>query len=512
MIRRSRGAKDGPSSRGPTSARPSSSKSASVLDRRGSSSGSWLPVLAVVLLIVFLHSLVENHLPDDEPRTSAHVRSPRNDQHLDHAAPSVDAAPLLDADGTLLHVIFSTDCSEFQHWQSYLLFHSAMTVRQPGRVTRIASGCSDEQRETVNAWHEEHVRRVMSDRFTVHFTPRFSSVKREDGSVKGDYKFFNKPFGLRHWMEHAEDGPGFDETTGEPLDRDRVVVLVDPDMILLRPITADFSNDRDTIVRDNDAVRFPRRVSHGHPVAQKYGLGAQWRTFDLATITGASDSPAIAVSQREAQQHYPAGPPYLATAADMYKIAVAWTEFAPRLHAEYPHLLAEMYAYCVAAAHAGLPHLMVESLMVSNTEAGGEGWPLVDAVEGSVCGKLLRAETEDDGYARPSVVHYCQRYVVGDAGFFAKRRMPQRPRRTGFFECESPQLAVPPDDLGEAYPYKLAGRSGGKENLKPKIARREAFMVCAITKALNDAGAFFKKNHCDGNGNMSNDLQLTFPS
>jgi hypothetical protein len=45
------------------------------------------------------------------------------------------------ADNTRYHIIFSTDCSPFQHWQSYLVFFSAMTLRQPGHVTRIASGC-----------------------------------------------------------------------------------------------------------------------------------------------------------------------------------------------------------------------------------------------------------------------------------------------------------------------------------------------------------------------------------
>lgn len=28
--------------------------------------------------------------------------------------------------------------------------------------------------------------------------------------------------------------------------------------------------------------------------------------------------------------------------------------------------------------------------------------------------------------------------------------------------------------------------------------QNEAFMVCALTRATNDAMAFFKKNHCEG--------------
>lgn len=70
----------------------------------------------------------------------------------------------------------------------------------------------------------------------------------------------------------------------------------------------------------------------------------------------------------------------------------------------YPYLLAEMYAYSMAAAHDNLPHLQLENYMVSNTESSGEGWPLVDALEdacvppdeGIVCISVI------DAYARNS--------------------------------------------------------------------------------------------------------------
>ena len=40
-----------------------------------------------------------------------------------------------------------------------------------------------------------------------------------------------------------------------------------------------------------------------------------------------------------------------------------------------------MYAYSMAAAHEKLPHLRMDNWMVSNTEAGGEGWAWIDALE-----------------------------------------------------------------------------------------------------------------------------------
>merc|ERR1719232_1244004 len=73
------------------------------------------------------------------------------------------------------HLVFSTDCSAYQHWQSYMLFFSAMKINQPGFVTRIASGCSEEDERNERAWHETHIS-IMSSQFQIHFTPAYSKV------------------------------------------------------------------------------------------------------------------------------------------------------------------------------------------------------------------------------------------------------------------------------------------------------------------------------------------------
>ena len=48
-----------------------------------------------------------------------------------------------------IHVIFSTDCNPYQDWQSLFVFHSAYTVGQSGPITRIASGCNEEQQKKL---------------------------------------------------------------------------------------------------------------------------------------------------------------------------------------------------------------------------------------------------------------------------------------------------------------------------------------------------------------------------
>jgi len=130
----------------------------------------------------------------------------------------------------------------------------------------------------------------------------------------------------------------------------------------------------------------PERVDRGRPWGQQYGLGAHWTTFDRLKICGAG-SPCLAVTAPEANKYYPVGPPYVLHVDDWRALAPVWTEFAPRVYAQYPYLLAEMYAYCCAAAHLRLRHARLNHLMLSNVGAGDEAWRLSDPVPlGAACG------------------------------------------------------------------------------------------------------------------------------
>lgn len=337
-------------------------------------------------------------------------------------------------------------------------------------------------------WFDENISH-MSKRFHVHFTPHFSQVVNDEGKIVGDYKFFNKPFGLRHWLEHFEL-LGFQDGGKFHNDED-VVILTDPDMALTRPITGDFSNMEETVIgrlRQGDKI-LGTKVSKGMPFAQTYGLGVQWQTFDLDKIAG-PDSPAKEVSKETGNLYYPAGPPYLGTLADMYQIANKWSEFVPRVHAQYPHLLAEMYAYCIAAAHLKLPHQLIDSLMVSNPGNGGEGWPLIDAIPPEETCSFAKGPDHTE-YALPSVLHLCQRYSIGEEWFFGKRKIP-----TNIFECETPLFEEPPGNLATLYDFKKPPNAKEKTPLTPKVANQQAFMVCFLTSLLNEAATFFKKNAC----------------
>jgi len=295
------------------------------------------------------------------------------DSNSDKSHSDVDATETTSpTTGSTLHIVFSTDCSPYQQWQSYLFFHRAYTIHQPGYITRIVSGCVTEQEiQDETAWHETHIANAMSDRYKIHFTPHYSGVRDEQtGKVIGDYKYFNKPFGLKHFLEENEsmgflaEGEQTVETETnvekEMKHPNDIIILCDPDFALLRPITDDFSDPRETIVSARRKKYFDAIISnngsnssssmsssshivtHGHPYAQTYGLGTQWRTFHLEEITGMSHSPARDVNQQDGGLFYPVGPPYIATVRDMYQIAIRWSKFVPRVYEEYPHLLAEM--------------------------------------------------------------------------------------------------------------------------------------------------------------------------
>lgn len=196
-------------------------------------------------------------------------------------------------DDDLIHIVFSTDCSFFQDWQTLLVFHSAMIIHQKGKITRIASGCSEDKQKELNSLYA-----TLFPQYSVHFTPDFKT----DGKTKKKYDFYNKPYGLHHWLLNAK--PSIPEHT--------VIVLLDPDMILLRPFTLNFANNTLNIFMDGydlNKEHLPKKLGRGYPAAQLYGLGAPWATdrphkhFNRREICG-DGSPCLNVKQRFGELHY----------------------------------------------------------------------------------------------------------------------------------------------------------------------------------------------------------------
>ncbi len=424
------------------------------------------------------------NLPKVETPENKGVPATRKSQVV---AAGAGAAATVEAGGDKheVHVIFSTDCTPFQDWQTISLFHSAVVVGQKGHITRIASGCDEDKKKQLTELYAK-----LYPQYYVHFTPDFT----KDEKTGRKYNFYNKPWGLSHWLQHADP----------PVADDVVVALLDPDMIFLRPLTTKIAGQPANIfAKKVDKKEIVDHVKKGHPAAQLYGLGAPWtndfhKKFNRTYICG-EGSPCLKPKEWFGSHHYSVGPPYLVHKQDMERIARTWTKFVPRVYEHYPYLLAEMYAYSMAAAHENLPHLQFENHMVSNTDVHpGEGWQHVDALEDS-CVPPDEHGIYFPGQNLPTVLHFCQFFRAGELGF-QKRRVPK-----DIFSCESPMFKEPPPDLAKAE-YRIKNKV--KEQLRPVMAKRHAFALCILHRSINAALSDYKDRMCGADANREKSLVI----
>jgi hypothetical protein len=258
------------------------------------------------------------HDADADRATNTHINKPRPDYH----------------------VLFSSGCSLQQHWESYVLFYHAYKVNQPGNVTRLVSGCTPQEEQDLRLFHQEKIR-TMSDRFHVFFTRNFGG----ESTFNQDYKYNNKPNSVYLWMK---DILGMDLPNGTSKDvEDGIILLLDPDMILLRPLLHDFT-DQEIIYAsaDKNGSSHPkgslsRIVQHGNPIAQQDGyLSDAWMNFNVSYITQGGSFPSF--KKHDGSLYWNSGPPYLSTVRDMWKMVSLWKDYVPRVYEEYPQLFAEM--------------------------------------------------------------------------------------------------------------------------------------------------------------------------
>jgi len=286
-----------------------------------------------------------------------------------------------------------------------------------------------------------------------------------------------------------------DEEITVPEWDDHIIVLVDPDMLMQRPFVNDFSNM--PVDQWNAYYRKPEhlkeivgKVTQGHPAAQDYSFGSKWLNpvkQQLKDIVG-PDSPVHRVTEEEASLVYAAGPPYWMTARDAFRISYKWAEFLPKIFMHHPVFMAEMYGYCMASAHLGLRHQMARGMMISNVAmTNGEGWAFLPK-DLQACDVARYSETV------PHVLHFCQRYAIGDF-FINKYIFP-----TDILSCEHPLLEVPPLNILEDtwYSHYGDGSINQWDKQQDKIDRyRNAFMICSLFPAINEAARFYKDQNCN---------------
>jgi hypothetical protein len=282
-----------------------------------------LIVVALIVTVQFsLHSSVNKTSHVDSSGTSnqlaiSRINAPKSSDGSS-STNNKKAAETSDPSFPIHYTTFSTACSASQNWQSFMFFFFAAKVKQPGYVIRIASGCTEEQQADLLEFQKTHISKL-SDKFSVHFTPDFSKVSGDS------YKYYNKPFGLQHWLEY---GLKYKENNAN---EDAIVMILDPDMILLRPLTYDFTDSNVMIHKSSRGIPKIKKVMHGQPWASLYAFGDGPFRVDLNYVfANWTDSNALKVSTEERHHNYPGGPPYMATGRDMYAIVNAWCMLVPR--------------------------------------------------------------------------------------------------------------------------------------------------------------------------------------
>ena len=91
------------------------------------------------------------------------------------AAAAVDTVSTTSG-GFEYHIVFSTGCSLYQDWQSYVFFFQAMVTQQPGTVTRIVSGCDPDDERKMTEQFQDQIHPMAPGRFKIHFTPDYSKL------------------------------------------------------------------------------------------------------------------------------------------------------------------------------------------------------------------------------------------------------------------------------------------------------------------------------------------------
>lgn len=203
-----------------------------------------------------------------------------------------------------VQTVISSDDSSYLHWQTQLLLYSMEKVGQEGPLVRLMSVKDKSKARPL----EGDVLSYFTDSYNPH------PITRDH------YPPYNKAASLRDWTTATLD-------TGETL------LIIDPDCVLLTPITTE--------------------VNPGSPIGEKM------------FFMNPDSEPNKTVIQRHCRRNrnlvQPLGVPLLIRKQDMRRVAPRWLHLTEEMRedkktrAEIPWIC-EMWAYAIAAAEEGLVH------------------------------------------------------------------------------------------------------------------------------------------------------------
>lgn len=350
-----------------------------------------------------------------------------------------------------IHVVLSTGCSPSQNWQSEVLMYSWKLSKHPGKLTRIASGCENEEQKLA-------AQRTAISEANIFFSPDYCEM---DEIVMGDEftrkrrycHLWNKPMGMNYWLDNAKIS-------------ESVVVLLDPDQIIVKPFEVHMKSIGEHF------------VSEGKPTHNRYGYGCEWQHH-------CTQPHCKKLSCNEARLKYTVGPPYMMHINDWRKLAPLWKKYS---HVTRPEdykddgIMFEMYSFSAASAHLNFYTSIVE-YMISNLGANEKAWK-----------RGYNADLTLE-YAPNTMFHYCSGYYIKpidessprQGGFnFHKGHVPEKIMTT----CDMPLLS-------EAPTGKTAFELDANKN------KRSIFMLHWIIKYINEAVTDYRNKFCPKGWNNS---------
>jgi len=356
-----------------------------------------------------------------------------------------------------LHIVFTTDCTPYQNWQSEVLFYSWKKVGQRGRITRIVADCPDD------AAKQSAFKTAVED-------PRLS-VYYSDHSHQ-NFAWANKPNGIGNFLRKANFEEDF-------------ILLLDPDMVMVKEFT-------DHIPGKNKFT-----VAKGAAIGQRFGIGGRWATWHLkeCVCKSCTKTDWCKIDDRKANEWFSVGPPLIMHKDDWKNVAPRWVEYMHIIKDKrlYEGIEVDMYAYALASAENNLPHNTTDDFMVSNiNDLHGEGWGRTGTGMGGPPG--------DDS---PWVLHYCQAYYLCKNSARTKpgtecRLYTNFHDKTGYLwhkghppadilaNCQHPLIVPPPMDAAvlKTMDQKVHGQY------------RHAYMLTNLVPRVNEALANYKKKFC----------------
>jgi hypothetical protein len=406
-------------------------------------------------------------------------------------------------DSNSIHFVFSSTCSPYQNWQSQVLISSFTRVGQRGKLTRIVSGCDDEEMKEVLAWGKSN------PNVYLHFTKDFRDRPLE--SMQPDnYPPYNKAFGLRDWIQNSN-----------PPVKENIVVLLDPDFIFLKPFAVN-SNWRitkhaqvDSRNKDHMEViegfrQYKRfyiyegkraitevsdKVVEGTAIAQRWSAYLGAAGFDVPNGDNKIICPECDVKPEDAIEYYSVGPPYALTRNDLSKIVDDYCHMTVKKRQRHKDFwMVEMLGYILATSKHKIKHSIFDNLAVAGKE--DDYLDFTEALKENPCADPIAIIVNPEA---PTFFHGCHRYKAVDSkGFqwiYYKQEMPE-----DLFSCDAWMLETP-----DASVWEIAKASDDKK------MRMHAYGLCTSIKLVNAALLEYKHKHCPNGFNQNRKLRLINP-